>query len=98
MLGCCCGDKSGRYVESLDVTNGTITITYGKDVNEKIDGSILTIQPLVNDERRRRVDVRRVDQPDGTYADSGGAGWTARTPIAGSTDLQRQAHAGFLPQ
>ena len=28
-------DKAGRYVESLDVTNGTITIAYGKDVERR---------------------------------------------------------------
>jgi type IV pilus assembly protein PilA len=42
-------DKTGRYVESVGVGTGTITITYGKDVNDRVDGETLSIQPLVND-------------------------------------------------
>ena len=34
-------DKAGRYVESIDVTTGTIQIVYGKDVNSKIDNAQL---------------------------------------------------------
>ena len=41
-------DKTGRYVSSVGVGTGTITITYGKDVNERINGDTLAIQPLVN--------------------------------------------------
>ena len=41
-------DKAGRYVESIDVTTGTIQITYGKDVNAKINNQQLAIQPYVN--------------------------------------------------
>jgi len=41
-------DKSGRYVASVGVGTGTITITYGRDVNDRIDGQTLSIQPLVN--------------------------------------------------
>ena len=48
-LGSAAGtDKTGRYVSGVDVGTGTITITYGKDVNDKINGSTLAIQPLVN--------------------------------------------------
>jgi len=42
------GDKAARYVEFIDVTDGTITITYGKDVNARIDAQTLSLQPLVN--------------------------------------------------
>ena len=41
-------DKTGRYVSSVGVGTGTITITYGKDVNDRINGDTLSIQPLVN--------------------------------------------------
>ena len=40
--------KAARYVEEIDVLNGTITIEYGKDVNARIDGQTLTLQPMVN--------------------------------------------------
>ena len=40
--------KGARYVTSVDVTNGTIQIAYGKDANAKINGDQLAIQPFVN--------------------------------------------------
>jgi type IV pilus assembly protein PilA len=47
------GDKSGRYVQSVDVNTGTIQIVYGRDANSRIhvDTSAdnrLDIQPYVN--------------------------------------------------
>ena len=46
-------DKSGRYVESIDVNVGTIQIVYGRDANSRIHNatsanSTLDIQPYVN--------------------------------------------------
>jgi len=41
-------DKAARYVAEIDVGTGTITITYGRDVNQRIDGSTLSLQPMVN--------------------------------------------------
>jgi type IV pilus assembly protein PilA len=40
--------KSGRYVESIDVADGTITIMYGRDANAAIDQEFLSFRPLVN--------------------------------------------------
>ena len=40
--------KSGRYVEGVGVSNGTINITYGRDANAAIDAGTLSFQPLVN--------------------------------------------------
>ena len=80
-------DKSGRYVESLDVTDGTITIVYGKDVNKKINGKILSIQPLVNVNGDVVWMCGKSDQPDATYVNSGGAAATGTDSPAGTTDL-----------
>jgi type IV pilus assembly protein PilA len=43
-------DKQGRYVQSIDVdaAGGTIVITYGRDANSRIQGSVLAIQPYAN--------------------------------------------------
>ncbi len=38
-------DTQGKYVASIGVTNGTITITYGNDVNAVINGLTLTLTP-----------------------------------------------------
>ncbi len=80
-------DKSGRYVNSLDVSNGTIVIVYGKDVNEKINGSILSIQPLVNENGDVVWQCGDSVQPTGTYVNSGGQVGGGTDSDAGSTDL-----------
>ena len=41
-------DKAARYVAEVDVTDGTITITYGRDANARINGDTLALQPFVN--------------------------------------------------
>jgi type IV pilus assembly protein PilA len=38
-------DTSGKYVESVEVNDGTITITYGNEVNAVIAGETLTLTP-----------------------------------------------------
>lgn len=39
---------SGKYVEGIDVADGTISITYGNDANAAIAGQILSLKPLVS--------------------------------------------------
>ncbi len=70
-------DKAGRYVSSIDVSNGTIQIVYGKDANGKIDGQQLAIQPYgnVNGDVVWRcgnatAPANSVAQPDGAAAAS----------------------------
>jgi type IV pilus assembly protein PilA len=80
-------DKSGRYVESIDVLDaGTIQIVYGKDVNARIDGLQLAIQPMTNDNgdvvwrcgnADAATDTSTNSDPDGNGNDS----------VAGTTDL-----------
>ena len=41
--------KSGKYVTSIDVAAGTITITYGGSANAKIHGETLSLVPSTND-------------------------------------------------
>ena len=38
-------DTSGKYVTSVDVDNGTITITYGNEVNAAVDAGTLSLTP-----------------------------------------------------
>jgi type IV pilus assembly protein PilA len=42
---------SGKYVESVIVTNGTISITYGEDANTQLtdSGALLTLTPKISD-------------------------------------------------
>jgi type IV pilus assembly protein PilA len=39
----------GKYVQGITVSNGTITIEYGFDSNDAIDGETLALQPLATD-------------------------------------------------
>jgi len=38
-------DTSGKYVKSVQVTNGAITVTYGNDANKQIANKTLTLTP-----------------------------------------------------
>jgi type IV pilus assembly protein PilA len=41
-------DTKGKYVSSVNITNGVITVTYaGTEVNSKINGGSLTLTPYV---------------------------------------------------
>jgi type IV pilus assembly protein PilA len=42
------GDKFGRYVNDIDVVDGEILITYGKDANTKLDTKTLVLHPGEN--------------------------------------------------
>jgi type IV pilus assembly protein PilA len=79
------GDKSGRYVESLDVTNGTITILYGRDANSKIVGSSLALQPLVNENGDVVWACGMAIAPRNTFDDSGGSGGGGTVSVGNAT-------------
>jgi type IV pilus assembly protein PilA len=38
-------DSSGKYVESVDVVDGVLVVTFGNEVNASIDGLTLTMTP-----------------------------------------------------
>jgi type IV pilus assembly protein PilA len=66
-------DKSGRYVGSIDVQDGTITVTYGRDANTRIDGLTLSLQPVVNENGDVVWICGNADDPAATYVNSAGA-------------------------
>ena len=41
-------DTVGKYVQSVEVANGTITITYGKEANQAINNATLDLVPYVS--------------------------------------------------
>jgi type IV pilus assembly protein PilA len=79
--------KAARYVSEVDVTDGTIQITYGLDVNSKIDGAFLSLQPFVN-ANGDVVWVCGASQDPagaGASADPDGAGPAAASPDGNTT-------------
>ena len=41
---------SARYLEDLDISNGTITLTFGKSATERMQRKRLSIRPYVNED------------------------------------------------
>jgi type IV pilus assembly protein PilA len=68
--------KSGRYVDGIDVTNGTIIITYGHDANAAILTETLAFQPYVNPNQDIVWRCGAAAQPDPAQ--------TLDTPIGGT--------------
>lgn len=71
--GAAAADKSGRYVESIDVEDGTITVTYGRDANSRIQGLTLSLQPVVNENGDVVWVCGNANDPANTYVNSAGA-------------------------
>ena len=44
-------DTNGKYVTSVDVTNGTIVVTYGHEANQQINTQTLNIVPYITNDR-----------------------------------------------
>jgi type IV pilus assembly protein PilA len=59
-------EKTGRYVSGINVTNGTITITYGKDANQAILTETLAFQPFSNVNQDIVWRCGKADQPTDT--------------------------------
>jgi type IV pilus assembly protein PilA len=44
-------DTSGKYVTEVEVTNGVITVEYGNEANQNINGNTLTLTPYISVDR-----------------------------------------------
>jgi type IV pilus assembly protein PilA len=69
--------KSGKYVKQVDVADGVITITYGKDANDAIDDKTLTLKPGVNGNGDVVWVCGNADAPTGSITMSSGSGATS---------------------
>jgi uncharacterized RDD family membrane protein YckC/Tfp pilus assembly major pilin PilA len=76
-----------RYVESFYISNGTITIVYGRNANARIQNATLALRPYID----RNGDVvwqcGRASRPDGAYINSAGASGEGTDSDPGETDL-----------
>lgn len=80
-------NKSGRYVSGIDVVDGTITITYGRDANDRIDTLTLAMQPVVNDNGDVVWVCGNSDDPLNTYAEPDGLAATGTPSPDGVTTV-----------
>jgi type IV pilus assembly protein PilA len=79
--------KAARYVELVNVDDGTIQITFGKDANTRIDGARLDLQPMVNPNGDVVWVCGAAIDPAGASADPDGAGGPAPSSTAGASTL-----------
>lgn len=83
-------DTTGKYVESVDVANGTVTITYGNDVNQVVNGLQLSLTPYESQDLSVSWQCGNAAAPPGNLLGTAGGGNTA---AVGNTDVPDQ----YLP-
>jgi len=84
-------DTSGNYVSSVDVSNGTITVTYGNDANAQISGQTLALTPYESADLSVVWVCGNASAPSGASLLGSSAGGT--TAAAGTTNVANQ----YLP-
>jgi uncharacterized RDD family membrane protein YckC len=60
---------SARYLESLDISNGTITLTFGKTADERMQRKRLSMRPYVNADGEVLWLCGRAEEPPGAHFD-----------------------------
>jgi len=81
-------DTSGKYVESVEVNDGTITITYGNEVNQVVNGMTLALTPYESADLSVVWQCGSAPQPANTaLLGTAGGGTTA---AAGTTTVPDQ--------
>jgi|KBSSwiStaDraftv2_1062776.scaffolds.fasta_scaffold957952_1 type IV pilus assembly protein PilA len=70
-------DTKGKYVSSVEVTNGAIIITYnGNETNQKIQGSQLVLTPYLTVDNSVAWKCGNAPAPNGLTNTMGGSGTT----------------------
>jgi len=87
--------KAARYVAEIDVVDGTITVLYGADVNTRIDGETLALQPFVNDNGDVVWLCGNADAPLAGNADPGGGASPAGVTSLLDKHMPASCRTGF---
>ena len=79
-------DTSGKYVSAVQVTNGTVTITYGNEVNRIIAAATLSLVPYETPDLSVAWQCGNAPVPNGTLVmgTAGGGVTSAATPPTGA--------------
>ncbi|MCC7258593.1 MAG: pilin [Gammaproteobacteria bacterium] len=84
-------DTSGKYVVGVEVANGTVTVEYGNEVNQVVQGLFLALTPYESPDLSVSWQCGYAAQPAGTaLLGTAGGGNVA---VAGTTDVPPQ----YLP-
>ena len=84
-------DTSGKYVSEILITNGTIEITYGNEVNQVVSGETLALTPWESADLS--VIWQCGEAPDPANAELLGTAGGGTTAAAGTTSVPSQ----YLP-
>lgn len=79
--------EDSRYVESFYISNGTITIVYGRNANARLQNATLALRPYVDRDGDVVWQCGRASRPDGAYINSAGASGEGTDSEPGETDL-----------
>lgn len=79
--------EDSRYVESFYISNGTITIVYGRNANARIRNATLSLRPYVNRDGDVVWQCGRAPRPDGVYINAAGESGEGTDSDPGETDL-----------
>ena len=85
--GAAAGNKSGRYVSGIDVADGTITVTYGRDANSRIQTLTLSLQPVVNENGDVVWICGNAEDPLNTFPEPDGNGGSGTPSPDGTTSV-----------
>jgi type IV pilus assembly protein PilA len=69
-------DTAGSYVDSVDVANGTIIVTYGANANALIAGGVLALRPYLMADKSVAWRCGQGPVPDGVAMDANATSFT----------------------
>jgi type IV pilus assembly protein PilA len=78
-------DTNGKYVASVEVTNGTITVTYGHEANSQINTQTLNLVPYITNDRSVAWKCGGAAVPGGAPTVMTGVSVTTGGTLAGAT-------------
>ena len=81
-LGTASAYKTGKYVTSVAIVDGTITVTYGDQANDKILGQFLSLRPLVSQNEDVVWVCGKAADPAGASDPGSGASGADQTDVA----------------
>jgi hypothetical protein len=80
-------DTSGKYVESVDVVNGTLVVEFGHEANEVIHGLVVTLTPYETGELGVVWSCGLSDPPSGLDPMGTAGGGNAANPANPTTTV-----------
>lgn len=89
-------DTRGKYVQSVDITNGTVTVTMGFDAHQLINGLTVVLVPYETGESSVVWRCAYADAPSGLQP-MGTADGTNPAPVTASTVPVRYLPASCRP-